>query len=106
MAGGTKLEDLEVLRRDVSYMDLLGAERIPDPTTAGDFLRRLGEGEIGTSPAVWPRISARLHSTSEGHLRAGIHQSQASCLLDGDDTVMAGKTEGLRGQSSPRGDNR
>jgi hypothetical protein len=40
IAGGTKLEDLEVLRQDAGYMDLLGTERIPDPTTAGDFLRR------------------------------------------------------------------
>lgn len=40
LAGGTKLEDLELLRHDAAYMDLLGAQRIPDPTTAGDFLRR------------------------------------------------------------------
>lgn len=40
LAGGTKLEDLELLRHDTAYMDLLGAQRIPDPTTAGDFLRR------------------------------------------------------------------
>jgi hypothetical protein len=40
MAGGTKLEDIELLRHDESYMDMLGAQRIPDPTTAGDFLRR------------------------------------------------------------------
>ena len=40
LAGGTCLEDLENLRQDESYMDMLGARRIPDPTTAGDFLRR------------------------------------------------------------------
>jgi len=40
MAGHTCLEDLELLRQDESYMDMLGAQRIPDPTTAGDFLRR------------------------------------------------------------------
>jgi hypothetical protein len=40
LAGGTRLEDLELLRHDESYMDLLGAQRIPDPTTEGDFLRR------------------------------------------------------------------
>jgi hypothetical protein len=34
------MEDLELLRRNVGYMDALGARRIPDPTTAGDFLRR------------------------------------------------------------------
>lgn len=40
LAGGTCLEDIEKLRRDEAYLNALGAERIPDPTTAGDFLRR------------------------------------------------------------------
>ena len=40
LAGHTCLEDLELLRHDEAYMDLLGTPRIPDPTTAGDFLRR------------------------------------------------------------------
>ena len=40
LTGGTCLEDLERLRSDESYTVGLGAERIPDPTTAGDFLRR------------------------------------------------------------------
>jgi hypothetical protein len=30
------------LRQDGNYLDALGTERIPDPTTAGDFLRRFG----------------------------------------------------------------
>jgi hypothetical protein len=40
MAGGTCIEDLERLRTDEAYLDALGASRIPDPTTAGDFCRR------------------------------------------------------------------
>jgi hypothetical protein len=40
LAGGTRLEDLERLRNDEAYMDQIGAQRSPDPTTAGDFLRR------------------------------------------------------------------
>ena len=60
--GGTCLEDIERLRQDENYMDALGTERIPDPTTAGDFLRRF-EGEApllalqeavnGTRQAIW-----------------------------------------------------
>jgi hypothetical protein len=46
MTGGTCLEDIERLRNDETYMNGLGAERIPDPTTAGDFLRRFDEGSI------------------------------------------------------------
>ena len=40
LTGGTCLEDIERLRNDETYMNGLGADRIPDPTTAGDFLRR------------------------------------------------------------------
>ena len=40
LAGGRCLEDLELLRNDEVYLDALGAQRIPDPTTAGDFCRR------------------------------------------------------------------
>ena len=40
LTGGTCLEDLELRRNDEVYMDALGALRIPDPTTAGDFCRR------------------------------------------------------------------
>jgi hypothetical protein len=40
LAGGTCLQDLELLRNDEAYLNALGAQRIPDPTTAGDFCRR------------------------------------------------------------------
>src|SRR4051794_39135905 len=35
LAGGSRIEHLEVRRNDEVYLDALGAERIPDPTTAG-----------------------------------------------------------------------
>jgi hypothetical protein len=40
LTGGTCLEHLEIRRNDEAYLDALGAVRIPDPTTAGDFCRR------------------------------------------------------------------
>ena len=40
LVGGTCLEHLEILRNDEAYLNALGARRIPDPTTAGDFCRR------------------------------------------------------------------
>ncbi|MCP5000542.1 MAG: IS1380 family transposase [Hyphomicrobiales bacterium] len=46
LAGGTCLEHLELRRNDEAYLDALGARRIPDPTTAGDFCRRFGFGDI------------------------------------------------------------
>jgi hypothetical protein len=45
LAGGTCIQDLELLRNDEHYLDALGAQRIPDPTTAGDFLRRFEDAE-------------------------------------------------------------
>ena len=56
LAGGTCLEDLELLRQDEVFLDALGATRIPDPTTAGDFCRRFDE------PAVWTLIVRGLNA--------------------------------------------
>jgi hypothetical protein len=40
LAGGTCLEDMELLRTNEAYLNAMGARRTPDPTTAGDFCRR------------------------------------------------------------------
>lgn len=44
--GGTRLEDIERLRHDTAYMNALGTDLIPDPTTAGDFCGRLAEDDV------------------------------------------------------------
>lgn len=46
LAGGTCLDHLEHRRNDEAYLDALGAERIPDPTTAGDFCRRFDQLQL------------------------------------------------------------
>jgi hypothetical protein len=46
LVGGKTINDLEHLRNDETYLDVLDAQRIPDPTTAGDFLRRFGAQDI------------------------------------------------------------
>lgn len=40
MTDGTCLEDLKRKRADEAYLNALGAQRIPDASTAGDFCRR------------------------------------------------------------------
>jgi len=45
LCDGDCLQDLERLRNDEAYLDALGASRIPDPTTAGDFCRRFESAE-------------------------------------------------------------
>jgi hypothetical protein len=46
LCGGKCLEDIELRRNDEVYLDALGAQRIPDPTTAGDFCRRFKRLDI------------------------------------------------------------
>ena len=48
LCGGQTLDDIELLRKDRVMLDALGAESIPDPTTAGDFCRRFGTDQITT----------------------------------------------------------
>ena len=67
--GGSCLEDLSELQQSEAVHRLLGACRLPDPTTAGDFLRRFSElvnpgslaalrGAIDTvQDAVWQKLS-------------------------------------------------
>jgi len=45
MCEGCCLEDIELRRNDEAFLDALGTQRIPDPTTAGDFCRRFRSAE-------------------------------------------------------------
>jgi hypothetical protein len=60
LAGGHCLQDLELLRHNENYLDALGAPRIPDPTTAGDFLRRFGAADLDTLMGVFNRTRVRV----------------------------------------------
>ena len=84
LTGGTCLEDIERLRNDETYMNGLGAERIPDPTTAGDFLRRFDE--------VW--IFALQETINESRKKVWALQDDSfrkEAIIDVDGTV-AGTT--------------
>ncbi len=48
LCDGTCLEDIELRRNDEVFLDALGARRIPDPTTAGDFCRRFTPAHVET----------------------------------------------------------
>jgi hypothetical protein len=48
LCDGTCLQDIELRRNDENFLDALGARRIPDPTTAGDFCRRFTREHIYT----------------------------------------------------------
>lgn len=80
LAGGTCLEDIELRRNNESYLDALGAQRIPDPTTAGDFCRRFEQ----------PHIEALMAAMNETRLRVWRQQPDsffAEAILEADGTL-------------------
>lgn len=58
--GGARPQDIERLRHDTAYMNALGAELTPDPTTAGDFCRRFTETDVATLMEAIKAVRARL----------------------------------------------
>jgi len=72
LCGGRRLEDIELRRQDRVFLDAIGAESIPDPTTAGDFCRRFDASNIEalmnavneTRLEVWRRCPALTQETA------------------------------------------
>jgi hypothetical protein len=82
LAGGKHLEHLELRRNDEVYLDALGAQRIPDPTTAGDFCRRF------TSEAD---VLTLMDAFNESRLRVWARQPDAfldEAIIDADGTIV------------------
>jgi len=86
MLEGVRLQDIELRRNDEAFLDGLGAQRIPDPTTSGDFTRRFAERDILElmeainttrgrvsgkikAPAFWKKPSST--PTGRSHRRSG-----------------------------------
>jgi hypothetical protein len=77
-AGGTCLEDMAMLQQDEAFLKMLDCVRTPDPTTAGDFLRRFRpthalEGLRGSidevQDDVWQEIEGGRRWTWSGRRR-------------------------------------
>lgn len=81
IAGGTCLEHLELRRNDEAYLHLLGAQRIPDPTTAGDFCRRF-----------WPQdVNRLMDAINETRVRVWQQQPDSFfdlAIVEGDGTMV------------------
>ena len=81
LAGGTCLEHLELLRNNEAYLDAIRAQRIPDPTTAGDFCRRFS------------RLSIHLLMEVFNHTRLEVWRQQPDAffeeaIIDADGTMV------------------
>ena len=60
LCNGTCLDDIELRRNDVVFLDALGADRIPDPTTAGDFCRRFTPDDVETLQDVFDQTRVKV----------------------------------------------
>jgi hypothetical protein len=80
LCGGTCLEDIELRRNDEVFLDGVGAQRIPDPTTAGDFCRRFERVDVDALQDVF----------NEARLRVWAEQSRSffdEAIIDVDGTL-------------------
>jgi hypothetical protein len=90
LCNGDCLQDIELRRNDVNFLDALGARSIPDPTTAGDFCRRFGKDDINVLQDIYDEV------------RVGVWKRQPDrffdrAILDADGTLVATDAEHKEG---------
>jgi hypothetical protein len=89
LCDGTCLQDLELRRQDEVYLDALGACRIPDPTTAGDFCRRFGAADVHTlidlineaRRRVWARQPAAFFDLARIDMDGTLVETTGACKV-------------------------
>jgi hypothetical protein len=69
-AGGTCIEDIADLQTSEPVRRILGADRIPDPTTAGDFLRRFDEDALRSLDQVIDQAQEKVWKRRYGKRKA------------------------------------
>jgi hypothetical protein len=79
LLGGSCLRDLEVLRGDLGTQELLGAETVLAPTTAGEFLRKFDLGDVHDLQRVNLRLQERVRP----------QQTAPTCTIDLDSSIYA-----------------
>ena len=98
LCDGTCLEDIELRRKDEVFLDALGARRIPDPTTAGDFCRRFKGEDVHTLLDIFNDIRKKAWA---GQTAAFFEQAR----IDADGTLVGTNGECKQGMDiSYKGD--
>ena len=87
--GGECLSDLNVVRGDPGTQQLLGAERLIAPTTAGEFLRKFDIGDIHDMCRVNKRLQERVRPK----------QQARCCTLDMDSSIYEQASKRKQGSS-------
>jgi hypothetical protein len=90
LAGGQRIEHLELRRNDEVYLDALGARRIPDPTTAGDFCRRFSEPDVVTLMDIINRVRLRVWAQQPSEFFD-------EAIVDADGTIVPSDSECKQG---------
>lgn len=92
LAGGTHIQHLELRRNDEVYLNALGAQRIPDPTTEGDFCRRFAESDVMGLMDAFNRTRMRVWAQQPPAFFA-------EAILDADGTIVASDAECKKGMN-------
>jgi Transposase DDE domain group 1 len=90
LAGGQRIEHLELRRNDEVYLNALGAQRIPDPTTAGDFCRRFCQSDVMTLMDTFNKVRQRVWAQQPGEFFE-------QAILDADGTLVPSDAECKQG---------
>jgi len=80
LCNGECLEDIERLRNDEVYLDAVGADRIPDPTTAGDFCRRFSVEHV-------EKLQGAINATRMKVWKQQELEFFAEAIIDADGTI-------------------
>ncbi len=84
LCGGECIQDLELLRNDEAHLDALGAGRIPDPTTAGDFCRRFESArQVDTLQEAFNSVRLKVWRQHAAHEPAFLDRAR----IDADGTL-------------------
>lgn len=91
-SGGTCIEDIASLQDSEAFRNLVGACRVPDPTTAGDFLRRFDEYSLGVMDTVldeqrdrlWKLLPARMRRRATVDLDSTLKPVYGECKQGAD----------------------
>jgi hypothetical protein len=86
LCDGTCIQDMELRRNDEVFLDALGARRIPDPTTAGDFCRRFTAADVHTLQDVFDDIRIKVWAQ-----QPAAFFEQATIDMDGTLTATTGE---------------